>query len=325
MDCVLTYHQNPLTCGVARFNVILSRRFGVPMLGVLDSRAMQFRTPLVSVRFDELTPADAARIEGVVDQLLRGRDVGVFLHTYMNTAPERALVDAAAVVYCGNAEIAARLARVRPDVVEVWCPSMLLDVHPFLPTDLSVFSFGMAHKVRAEHYQTLQGLLAATGRSYSLYLSTALHENTALDGSFTQAYEELRLIFGPSIYFLGYLSDAAVHHYLGQCTFFAAFFDRGARANNTTVTAAMQAGRVAITNLDAYSPPAFVHMQTVIDIARCESLPTDPARLQAIGARAAEVAQRELGWEGLVARVAAHEVQQARRGSLYVSKPHDRR
>ena len=65
----------------------------------------------------------------------------------------------------------------------------------------------------------------------------------------------------PSLYFLGNLSDVAVYNQLRESTFFAAFFDRGVRANNTSVAAAMETGAVVITNLDELSPPEYVHMR----------------------------------------------------------------
>ena len=51
-------------------------------------------------------------------------------------------------------------------------------------TELSVFTFGMAHKIRVPLYRRLRDLLDATGKTYSVYVSTALHENTSFDGSF---------------------------------------------------------------------------------------------------------------------------------------------
>jgi len=192
----------------------------------------------------------------------------------------------------------------RPDAIEAWCPSTVLEPVRFTPTGLSVFSFGMAHKVRADHYRRLRMLLEGTGRDYRLYLSTALHEDTTLDGSFTSAFEELRDIFGPRIHFLGYLSDTAVYNSLLTSTFFAAFFERGVRANNTTVNAAMSCGAVVVTNLDAFSPPAFVHLDNVIDIGRCDELPTAPATLAAIGERGRLTATGVLGWEALVDTIA---------------------
>ena len=47
---------------------------------------------------------------------------------------------------------------------------------------MKVFTFGMAHKIRVPLYRRLRDLLEATGKSYSVYVSTALHENTSFDG-----------------------------------------------------------------------------------------------------------------------------------------------
>ena len=98
----------------------------------------------------------------------------------------------------------------------------------------------MAHKIRVPLYRRLRDLLDATGKSYSVYVSTALHENTSFDGSFVVRFEELQSIFNGQVYFMGYLSDTAVFNHLIDCTFLAAFFEKGLRANNTTVNAAME-------------------------------------------------------------------------------------
>ena len=107
----------------------------------------------------------------------------------------------------------------------------------------------------------------------------------------------------PELYFLGNLSDVAVHNQLRQSTYFAAFFPKGARANNTTVAAAMETGAVVITNLDRYSPPEYVHMENVIDVERCTELPSDPAVLDRLRDRAVETA-RARGWDELIERMA---------------------
>jgi hypothetical protein len=87
-----------------------------------------------------------------------------------------------------------------------------------------------------------------------------------------------------------------------DCTFLAAFFDKGLRANNTTVNAAMECGCAVITNLDEHSPAGLVHMRNVIDVGRCERLP-DAAEAERIGRAAREIAHGEYGWEQLVAQL----------------------
>jgi hypothetical protein len=303
VDCILGYHANPLTCGVAKFNVALAARLGIPVVKALSPEGARASRPLLSIKVSEFRPEDAIAVARLLATAAWRDAFSLFLHDWTGTELARALLGRARVVFCGNTELVEQVRALRADAVEAWCPSTVLDPRRFVPTDLSVFSFGMAHKVRTDHYARLKTLLDATGRSYCLYLSTALHEDTTLDGSFSQAFEALRAIFGERVHFLGYLSDTAVYNYLLDTTFYAAFFERGVRANNTTALAAMSCGAVMITNRDAHSPAAFAHMETVIDIARCAMLPTDPTALRAIGERAAKVATGELGWDALVAHM----------------------
>ena len=60
------------------------------------------------------------------------------------------------------AELVAQLSPLRADLVESWCPWTLLEPQRFRSTDLSVFSFGMAHKIRVPLYHRLRELLDAT-------------------------------------------------------------------------------------------------------------------------------------------------------------------
>ena len=160
----------------------------------------------------------------------------------------------------------------------------------------------MAHKIRVPLYRKLRDLLEATAKTYSIFVSTALHENTSFDDSFVVRFEELTTIFNGQIYFMGYLSDTAVFNQLMDCTFVAAFFEKGLRANNTTVNAAMEVGCAVITNLDEHSPEGLVHMKNVIDINRCDRLPAT-AEAGTIGRAAREIAHADYGWEQLVAQL----------------------
>jgi hypothetical protein len=299
MDCVLGFHLNPLTCGVAKFNALLARELGVPMLGFATADARSFARPCLSVKASEFAAKDVAAMWQFLDATESHQALRVFLHEYGDTDIERRMVQQAAVVYAGNSEIIAQLRGIRPDAVEVWCPGTLIDVQRFTPGEITVFSFGMAHKVSAGYYRQLHAMLERTGKTYCLYLSTALHEGTSFDGSFTDAYDELRRIF-PNIYFLGFLTDAALYNYMAGTTFVAAFFQRGLRANNTTVNAAMESGAVVLTNLDAYSPSWIAHGQNVLDIRQMQDLPTDPAMLARIGAEAQDTAQQRVAWSQLM-------------------------
>ena len=196
----------------------------------------------------------------------------------------------------------ARLAPSRPDIVELFCPGTILNPQRFQKSELSVFTFGMAHKIRVPLYRRLRDLLEATGKSYSVFVSTALHENTSFDDSFVVRFEELQAVFDGQVYFMGYLSDTAVFNHLMDATYLAAFFEKGLRANNTTVNAAMECGCTVITNLDEYSPKGLTHMTHVVDINRCDRLP-DAEETERIGRAARDIAHTRYGWDQLVAQL----------------------
>ena len=298
-DCIAGYHLNPWTCGIAKFNTLLARHMSLPVVGIGSSEINQYGTPLLSMKISEFSPEDARAL----DTWAAGHQGGyeLFLHAFEGTALEQRLIAAASRVYIGNRELAARLAPLRPDAVELFCPGTLLNPQRFQRTELSVFTFGMAHKIRVPLYRRLHDLLEATGQSYSVYVSTALHENTSFDGSFVVRFEELQAIFS-NIYFMGYLSDTAVFNHLVDCTFLAAFFEKGLRANNTSVNAAMECGCAVITNLDEHSPRGLVHMKNIIDINECDRLPGDE-QAAAIGRAAREIAHADYGWDQLVAQL----------------------
>jgi hypothetical protein len=297
IDCIAGYHLNPWTCGIAKFNMILARHLGLPVVGSRGRALGDYARPLLSIKLSEFTDRDAADLDAW-GRAHEGR-FELFLHAFDGTPIEQRLLATAARVCVGNSELARSLRSARPDLQEMFCPGTILGPQRFQRTDLSVFTFGMAHKIRVPLYRRLRDLLEATGRSYSVYVSTALHENTSLDGSFVDRFEELESIFDRHVYFLGYLSDTAVYNQLVDCTFVAAFFEKGLRANNTTVNAAMECGCAVVTNLDDHSPAGLVHMANVIDIDQCDRLP-DLDQTRRIGLAAREIAHSRYGWDQLV-------------------------
>jgi len=299
-DCIAGYHLNPWTCGIAKFNMILGRHLSLPVVGIGSPELAGYKMPLLSLKMSEFTPDDARKLDGWMAE--HAGSFELFLHAFDQTPVEMRLLSAAARVYCGNQELARLLSPLRPDIVESFCPGTLLTPQRFQESELSVFTFGMAHKIRVPLYRRLRDLLDASGRSYSIYVSTALHEGTSFDDSFVVRFEELQALFNGQIYFMGYLSDTAVFNQLIDTTFLAAFFEKGLRANNTSVNAAMECGCAVITNLDEDSPRGLAHMENVIDINRCDRLPGfDEAA--AIGRAARTIAHAEYGWDQLVAQL----------------------
>ncbi len=297
IDCIAGYHLNPWTCGIAKFNAILAKYLTTPVVGIRAVELGNYERPLLSIKLSEFSDEDAADLN-VWCAAHAGR-FELFLHAFDGTEIEKCLVANAARVYCGNSELFNQLRPVRPDIQELFCPGTILSPQRFHRTEVSVFTFGMAHKIRVPLYRRLRDLLDATGKTYSIYVSTALHENTSFDDSFVVRFEELQALFNGQVYFMGYLSDTAVFNQLMDCTYLAAFFERGLRANNTTVNAAMECGCAVITNLDEHSPAGLAHMKNVIDINACDRLP-DTEQTQRIGQAARQIALEQYGWEQLV-------------------------
>ncbi|MBA3271624.1 MAG: hypothetical protein H0T71_14060 [Acidobacteria bacterium] len=300
IDCIAGYHLNPWTCGIAKFNQILARQLDLPVVGILELPATSRRRPLLSLKLSEFEPEHVHLLDDWAAH--RVGQYEVFLHAVDGTPVEHRLIANAAKVFCGNRELHANLEGLRPDIIELFCPGTILTPHRVQPTDLEVFTFGMAHKIRVEYYRKLRDLLEATRQSYKIFVSTALHEGTSFDESFIVRFEELQELFSGRVYFMGYLSDTAVYNHLMDATFLAAFFEKGLRANNTTVNAAMECGCAVLTNLDEYSPVGYDHLQTVLDINQCEQLPSVDT-LSRIGQAAREIAHGRYGWDSLVAQL----------------------
>ena len=133
----------------------------------------------------------------------------------------------AAIVWCGNDEVRTKVGSLNGRLESAWAPGLIFDERPFPDAEISVFSFGMAHKVRTDLFRRLRDLLELSGRSYALYMSNASHETATLEDE-QVVFDEMRAIFPAALYFLGHISDVAVYNYLRATTFYAAFF-RGRR------------------------------------------------------------------------------------------------
>src|SRR5687767_11974582 len=144
IDCIAGYHLNPWTCGIAKFNAILARELSLPVVGLAAPELKDYSRPLLSIKMSEFTPADAQALSEWVEAHV-GR-FEIFFHAFDGTEFEKRLLATAARVYCGNRELSHQLAPARPDIVELFCPGTLLNSARFQKTELSVFTFGMAHK-----------------------------------------------------------------------------------------------------------------------------------------------------------------------------------
>jgi hypothetical protein len=296
IDAVVTHHRDGFRSGVARFNELLAEHLDVPLLGMVDADLGTRDAPLLSFKVSELGAAERAALEDLIRQ--RNWYGSIYLHEVCGDELERRLIEAATIVYCGNHEIHRAVRDRNARALIVWTPGLIVDNRVFQPAEISIFSFGMAHKIRTDLFTRLRELLDRSGRTYTVFVSAANHETTSISDA-RLVFEELHDVYPRGFYFLGNLSDVAVFNYLQGTTFFSAFFERGVRANNTSVASAMELGAVVITNLDEHSPPEFRHMDNLIDLNQCNELPTDSLVLKRISVRAMETG-RSRGWNQLV-------------------------
>ena len=296
IQAVVTHHRSGFRSGVARFNELLAARLGVPLYG-LDDDGPGWAASLLSFKVSELQIGARAGLAA----RLGGWEGELFLHELSGLELERELVERARRVHCGNLEIYEGVRTIGARVEQAWAPGLIVDRRLFEPAAVTVFSFGMAHKIRTDMFRRLRGLLDALDTPYAVYVSAANHETTRMRDAHL-IFDEMHELFPRELFFLGNLSDVAVFNYLRTSTFFASFFLGGVRANNGSVAAAMEKGSVVITNLDEHSPPELVHMENVVDIERCGELPVDPAVLRRISESAVTTA-RSRGWDQLVTRL----------------------
>ncbi len=297
IDAVLTHHTDTYASGVARFNQLLADHLGVPFASVFDDVARTYRRPLLSFKCSELSRSEAVLLrERLADG---GWEPSCFLHDWAAGPLERSMVAASSVVWAGNLAVRDAVASLHEDVREGWTPGLVRDCRVISSAEISVFSFGMAHKIQTRHFKRLRELLDESGKSYAVYVSSATHATSSVRADHA-VYREMHELFPTGLWFLGNLSDVAVYNRLLTCTFFASFFPDGVRANNTSVAAAMEHGAVCITNLDGYSPSQYAHGVNMLDISRLEELPDDRLQLRRLSVAAIETA-RQRDWDSLAA------------------------
>ena len=229
---IVSYHTNPMTCGVAKFSAELAKRLGVPLYGVQQDRIS--RNPLFSLKASELDKESAWRVQAMMAAV---DTYGVFWHDSGIEGFNRK----ASIVFYADPSLGSP---------GLWCPSL---IQP-RKRPVRLFSFGMAHKLQTDKYQRVRKLLDAAQQPYHLRVSVGLHEGTSLDGV-EKHFDALKAIMGEAnVTILGILSDDAVSEELSNADYVLAFFEKGLRANNTTVHAALAADCKVVTNHDADTP-----------------------------------------------------------------------
>ena len=289
-----SFHTNPYTCGVARFNVSLASALNSKVSSLASASTYESGKILLSIKLQEIDDAGKVNLEKILSNSSLTFDV--FLHASEDSDLENRLLKRAQRVFAASAEIGEEIKSRRPDVVNLFAPGAPIS-NVSKQSEISLLTFGMAHKISATGYRKLAKILAASNKSFQLEVSSALHEGTSFDENFFSVADEISQSFGGNVIFLGFLADQEVSRRLQETTALVAFFPNGVRENNTTVMSAMAHGCAVITNLDLLSPKWMKHGHNVFDINKLENFP-DAAQIASVR-KNAQLAVAEFGFDRL--------------------------
>ena len=291
---LVSYHTNPYTCGVARFNQALATALSIPVCAVNNLEARKSDILLLSLKFEEMS-TDIA--ENLLTHLKKtNANFDLFLHGVTHSEIEQEYISSARRVIVATQEYADLIRSQRGDVVAYFAPGAA-DAGKTRSAEIILLTFGMAHKIRSEGYRKLGQLLSADSRTVQLEISTALHDGTSFSEDFFSIGSEISQVFEGNVSFLGFLADDEVSRRLRAADALVAFFPHGVRENNTTVLSAMAHGCAVITNFDSYSPKWMKHGESVFDIDQLSIFPSKDALLR-VG-NAARQAVAPYTFEGL--------------------------
>ncbi len=296
---IVTSHNRPNLSGVAKFNHVLARKFGIECVPMERIGEIANARCLLSVKIKDCSETEQNQLsENIKTCVSKGVLVDLFFHTFDGLGAEATLLKYARSIFCGNEEIADKIKAMSYRAVALWCPALIEGGSSLHQKSLNLFSFGMAHKIQQASYRRLYETLEHLGASFNLRVSTAFHERANF-GDFDSVSSELQSVFGDKLSFLGFLSDASVNFFLESSDLFVAFFDGGVRANNTSIYAAMAKNCPVLTNLDQWSPKWLEHGENILDIGRLTTCDLKSENLQRIGNNGKQGSVKNSSWDAL--------------------------
>lgn len=279
IDAVLSVHLNPLTCGTAKFSKQLAEKLGVPFRPLTDGYAAG-RHPLMSVRYGEDPKA--------ILRWTMMRWTQPFSVLWHDRHDDQARVNAHAVnVWYAD---------------ELGAPSTLI-ANKNRRGEIHVLTFGMAHKRQRQHLEKLHDLLEATKLSYTVGVSSAIHEGSPWAETWAESDAAYRAIFGDHLRQYGFLADDGLANAIQDANVVALFYDPGVRRNNTTLWAALEQAAIVITNLDQDSPPELEHGKAVYDINQLTVWPDAACERREMRWRGQQLTQGRYSWDALLTQL----------------------
>jgi hypothetical protein len=279
---IVTFHTNPYTCGVARFNIALSESLDVPLVTLNDFLSKPISGALLSIKCEEIGEENSRELSRFLVSTTEKFDV--YLHGLDESEAEQIVIAQAARIFTATMEMADAIRNSRNDAQSTFAPGA--NPSPVMKqVDCTLLTFGMAHKIRVAGYRKLGEILNGDSRTFRLEISTALHEGTTFSEDFFTVGKEIREVFDGNVSFLGFLADEEVSNRMRAADALVAFFPHGVRENNTTVLSAMAHGCAVITNIDKYSPSWMIHGSSVFDIDKMTKFPSS-GELEEVGRNA---------------------------------------
>ena len=279
---IVSFHTNPYTCGVARFNIALAQSLGIPIVKLNAFLESPSSGALISIKCEELGEEFSRGLFKVLETEKLKYDL--YLHGIENSEIEKLIIYSAERIFTATKAMADAIRPIRSDVVGTFAPGAS-PAPEMMPVDCTLLTFGMAHKIRVDGYRKLGEILQRDSRRFRLEISTALHEGTSFSEDFFTVGKEIREVFDGNVSFLGFLADEEVSNRMRAASALVAFFPQGVRENNTTVLSAMSHGCAVITNLDDMSPAWMKHGESVLDVNLLDVFPSD-VELRKIGEQA---------------------------------------
>lgn len=279
---IVTFHSNPYTCGVARFNIALADSLSVPLVTLKNFLSNPVSGALLSIKCEEIGEENSHELSRFL--LSSTEKFDVYLHGLDQSKAEQTVIAQAGRIFTATMEMADAIRSLRNDVVSTFAPGA--EPSPVMKAvDCTLLTFGMAHKIRVDGYRKLGEILHGDSRTFRLEISTALHEGTTFSEDFFTVGKDIREVFDGNVSFLGFLADEEVSNRMRAADALVAFFPHGVRENNTTVLSAMSHGCAVITNVDKYSPSWMIHGSSIFDIEKLKEFPSS-IELEEIGRNA---------------------------------------
>ena len=111
---IVTFHTNPYTCGVARFNIALAESLDVPLVTLSDFLSKPISGALLSIKCEEIGEENSGKLSQFLVSSAEKFDV--YLHGWDNSDAEEIVITQAARIFTATMEMADAIRNSRNDV-----------------------------------------------------------------------------------------------------------------------------------------------------------------------------------------------------------------